>query len=163
MAIPPYESAELMLDVDGYRPMKKNEWIGPAVFAFVLTALCVWYWRGVYHRYWLLTDGVQTTARVINDDGRKVIYYTYTVNGTNFAGDGPRDRSNPQYKDVVAGESTSVWYSVSRPWISTSRRDDDIFSGKEFITLVMLLDVVCIGVAIQPLYKTVVRKLSPPR
>jgi hypothetical protein len=111
----------------------------------VTTTFAVMYWRETRERYWILHDGVRSTARVTSEGGHDTIHYTYSAAGTSFSGRGPRDYRDERYAHVGIGGESVVWYSASHPWISTPRWPDSVLIGLPWIVVVTLVDLLFVA------------------
>lgn len=118
--------------------------LGFILAAVFLTTGAVRYWREARVRYWILRDGVQVPGRVTKEGWHDTIEYRYAVGGQDLTGRGPREWREPRYREVRPGGQTPVWYSRSRPWISTPRKPAMVLEGVMWVVIVMFLDAMCI-------------------
>ena len=108
----------------------------------VLTFFAFMYCRHARENYWILRDGIQTTAKVTGEGTHNTIDYTYRVGGTTYSGNGHREYREGLPRVTTGGESV-VWYSASHPWLSTPRRPDAVFVGFPWLVIVVAMDFLC--------------------
>jgi hypothetical protein len=97
----------------------------PRVWAALLALLLGYYFllepaRELWLNYWLIRDGQQGVAVITKAHwaGHGVFTYRYSVDQKTYTGQDYRSYQNPRYANVMAGEETVVYFSLSHPWLS---------------------------------------------
>jgi hypothetical protein len=103
--------------------------------------------------YWLLRDGQQGVAVVTKVlwTGHNALAYRYSVSGRQYKGQDRRNWRDPRYANVVAGEETVVYYSLSHPELSRLTLPETVLvGGLPVILLVWFVIVLLVITAVKP-------------
>lgn len=115
-------------------PLKTR--IAFCVPALLLVMLTSWL-RNAYISYWVLNDGA-----VITVEGNKgKVYYTYSVAGVTYSGRSLRDWRDERYSQVVIGDRSPMWYSISHPWLSSLPKPESLASGLPLLIIFLPLEL----------------------
>jgi len=91
------------------------------VLALVLGSFClVVPFRNIWTNYWLLHDGRQLRAVVVDFRDHGTVGYRYRVNGNDYTASG----YPYEFPRAAPGESITVYYSASHPSISVGAAND---------------------------------------
>jgi Protein of unknown function (DUF3592) len=127
------------------------------VVATFLGTLLVGGARVGWANYWLLNDGRQTNAIVASvtstwsSRSKDVqVDYHYWVDRKEYSGSVVKNRHNPPYGSVHAGESMTVYVSFSHPWLSSIEQPQAVIVGGPFMLLALLFFVLAVITVVNP-------------
>jgi hypothetical protein len=118
------------------------------ITAVLLLVLLAIYFYGSYTRYWILRDGVQTTALITSVGYKGSIHYAYRVAGHRY--------TDFEYKGASEGRALApakqctVWYSASRPWLSSLPPREPVFRTWPAPAIVLILEFAFLAEAFAP-------------
>jgi hypothetical protein len=103
------------------KELRKSKWsqgrITTLVLALLVGGMMVSAFRDYWAAFWIFQSPRQATATVTAQQSHGVCEYLYSVNGIQFTGHGQRGRTFPS--DARVGKQVPVYFSSSRPWLSS--------------------------------------------
>ncbi len=75
--------------------------------------------RAFWSCYWLTTEAKQSIAMIAKEHAHGVVDYKYSVRQQEYKGTSQRHWEQEKYRNVHVGEESIVFFSSSRPWISS--------------------------------------------
>ncbi len=107
----------------------------------------------VWRDHWLVTDRREGTAMITKEHwaGHGVVVYEYRVGGTVYTGQDRRNRRDSRSAYAMPGETSTVYYSTSHPWISSLDPPDHVgIGGLPVVALVWLLEACLLITVLNP-------------
>ena len=131
------------------------------IIAILMGSLLVGAAGQAWRNYWLLTDGQQGMATVIEKHwgGHGRVVYRYSVDGTVYTGVGNRNWEDPRYSKVQPGDESVVYYSASRPWISQLHKPRTVIDdlALPMMILVAIIEFFAVMTVVNPKGKWALR------
>jgi hypothetical protein len=99
--------------------------------------------------YWLVVDGKQGTAVVTRERSHGVVDYRYSISGRDYTGRSQRNWEEKKYRNAPVGGESVVFFSSSRPWLSSLETPCFPIRGWPFTFIVLLVEVVIVTVLVR--------------
>jgi len=104
----------------------------------------------VWADYWLSKDGQPIAAFVTDTHPKRVFDYRYSVNGTDYTGTGIREWEAEKIHALQAGETTTIYFSASHPWLSSLQTMRLAWAAFPIVVLLLLVEFFCLAVLVDP-------------